>query len=149
MSIQKNSSHISSKDYINNLENVVNEFFKNLFPVAYHHAVHHTSTVNITDDFHIDYKNCLIHTYDELQPFGGTPKQVAKSLVHSVGAANLFLRSLNRASQVLASTEELDTEYLSPKCKTHLLKMSYCPECKGITKDRLKTCSAYCLNVMR
>lgn len=142
------NSHIASKDHTEDLEKVVNRFFINLFPVAYHHAVH-TGSDSLNGDFHYDYKSCLEHTYHELQPFGEIPKQIIKSLVQSLGPATVFLRSLDKAALVLASTEDLDTEYLSTKCKTHLLKMSYCPECRGISREKIKTCSAYCLNVMR
>lgn len=141
------SNNSISTDY---LERVVKQFFTELFPVAYHHAVHTSSSnENLNGDFHLDYITCLFHTYDELQPFGEIPKKITKNLIHSLGAANTFLRSLKDAAVVLGSTEELNEEYLSQNCKLHLLKMTYCPDCKGISRKKIKTCTGYCLNIMR
>uniref|UniRef100_A0A6B2EAU6 Putative heparin sulfate cell surface proteoglycan n=1 Tax=Phlebotomus kandelakii TaxID=1109342 RepID=A0A6B2EAU6_9DIPT len=143
-------SHISPNSYTDNLdiERVVTNFFVSLFPVAYHHVVNAESDTHSTD-FHVDYKNCLMHTFEDIQPFGDIPRTVARSLQHSVGAATVFVRALDRGADVLASTEELDGEYLTHKCKMHLLKMSYCPECRGVIKGRVKSCYSYCINVMR
>lgn len=141
-------SHISAKHNTDNIEKAVNDFFTQLFPVAYHHAVHAISDIN-NGDFHIDYKNCLMHTFDELQPFGNIPKILSKNLVQSVGMASVFIKTVDRAATILAKTEELNTNFLSTKCKHHLLKMNFCPECNGVTKQTVKTCSSYCLNVIR
>ncbi|XP_059620162.1 division abnormally delayed protein [Phlebotomus argentipes] len=143
-------SHISPNSYTDNLdiEKVVTNFFVSLFPVAYHHVLHAESDTH-SSDFHVDYKNCLMHTFDDIQPFGDIPKTVARSLQQSVGAATVFVRALDRGADVLASTEELDSEYLTHKCKMHLLKMSYCPVCRGYAKGHVKSCSSYCINVMR
>lgn len=141
-------SHISANHNTENIEEAINDFFTQLFPVAYHHAVHAISNTN-NGDFHVDYKNCLMHTFEELQPFGNIPKMLSKNLVHSVGIASVFINTLDRAASILAKTEELNTHWLSSKCKQHLLKMNFCPECNGVTKQTVKTCSSYCLNVIR
>lgn len=121
-----------------------------LFPVAYHHAVHSSSNSDTTNgDFHIDYKNCLMHTYDDLQPFGSIPKLLTKSMKQSIGAATIFIQALDRGADILASTEELDSDYLTSKCRHHLMKMNYCSQCKGISKHHVKSCYGYCTNVMR
>lgn len=143
------NSHISGHDD-SDFDAVVRQFFMELFPVAYHHAVHSSSNSDTTNgDFHIDYKNCLMHTYDDLQPFGGIPKLLTKSIKQSIGAATIFVQALDRGADILASTEELDSDYLTSKCRHHLMKMNYCPQCKGISKHRVKSCYGYCTNVMR
>jgi dally len=147
------SSHISSKTYEDDLESVVNRFFVNLFPVAYHHAVHTelgTSTADSTNrDFHSDYKSCLTHTYKELQPFGDVPKMVTRSLVQSVDAATTFVRALDQGAEVLAGIEGLDSDTLTHMCKARLVKMSYCSSCKGLNSHHAKPCYGFCVNVMR
>lgn len=127
---------------------MVKHFFSVLFPVAYHHAIHSGSD-ETNGDFHVDYKNCLMHTYDDLQPFGMIPKTLAKNLQQSLGAATIFITSLDRGADILASTEEIDSGYLTPKCRHHLMKMTYCSQCNGLSKERTKSCYGYCTNVMR
>lgn len=125
----------------------VQRFFIELFPVAYHHAVHMASAN--AGDFHIDYKNCLMHTFDDLQPFGNIPKTLAKQLHQSIETASAFLIGLERAADILASIEELDTNSLTPNCQKHLMKMNYCAQCSGFNRHHTKPCNGYCLNVMR
>lgn len=100
-------------------------------------------------DFHGDYKNCLRHTYDELQPFGSIPKTLATSLQHSLNAASVFVSALEHAADILASTEDLTADSLAPKCRQHLLKMTYCNKCGGSAATQIKSCYGYCQNVLR
>lgn len=125
----------------------VQQFFVELFPVAYHHAVHMASAD--TGDFHIDYKNCLMHTFDDLQPFGNIPKTLSKQLYQGIETAIIFLTGLERAADILASIEELDYNSLTPNCQKHLMKMNYCAQCNGFNRHHTKPCNGYCLNVMR
>lgn len=90
-----------------------------------------------------------MHTYDDLQPFGAIPKTLAKNLIQSLGAATIFVTSLDRGADILAKAEVIDTDSLTPKCRQHLMKMNYCPQCNGISKLRTKSCYGYCTNVMR
>lgn len=154
------------------LEAVIDKFFRNLFPLAYHHAVHSqnvvpsiagsggeeetviSSTAPSADmasrDFHIDYKNCLTSSYEILQPFGDIPYSISRSLVQSVSSASVLLRALQRGTEVLSEIENLPIESsLSMKCQHALLKMNYCSACKGHNYHHLKPCYGYCSNVMR
>lgn len=141
-------SHITTHDD-SDFEGHVNNFFTQLFPVAYHRALHSGSDAVAAGDFHHDYKNCLQHTYEDLQPFGSIPKTLGRNLQQSLGAANVFMTSLERAADILASTEQIDSDYLEPKCRQHLMKMTYCAQCNGLSKHRTKSCFGYCTNVMR
>lgn len=145
-------SHISAQkpSFDDELESVIEKFFINLFPVAYHHAVHSQGNNDaVAKDFHVDYKNCLTHTYGELQPFGEIPSKVSRNLVQSVSAANVLLRALDKGAEVLEGTENLPTDSLSVKCQHALLKMNYCASCKGHNHHHSEPCHGYCSNVMR
>lgn len=147
-------SHISSPNYEVNLETVVERFFINLFPVAYHNAVQagqprDGASQNANTDFNNDFKNCLTHTYDSLQPFGEIPKKLAKSLVQSVEAASVFVHALDQGAEILDGVVKLGSESLSKSCKTSLLKMNYCAVCKGHERYHARPCDAYCVNVMK
>lgn len=127
---------------------LIGKFFSTLFPVAYHRAVHtsESGAGTFAGDFHGDYKNCLRHAYQELQPFGNIPHTLANNLQHSLGKANVFIEALVRASDILASTEDITAESLSPKCRQHLLKITYCSKCQAV---EAKSCYGYCTNVLR
>ncbi|CAO1371327.1 unnamed protein product [Diamesa serratosioi] len=147
-------SHISSPKplYDDELESIIEKFFINLFPLAYHHAVHSAQTdgEDVTmRDFHIDYKNCLTHTYEDLQPFGDIPMKISRSLVQSVSAANVLLRALERGTDVLLSTEDIPIDTLSLQCQQGLVRMNYCAACKGHNYHHARPCFGYCSNVMR
>lgn len=122
----------------------VQRFFTELFPLAYHQLAAADSA-----DFHGDYKHCLMRTFDDLQPFGMVPKQLAKQLYQSTDTATIFLTGLQRAADILTSIEELDTNALTPNCQKQLMKMNYCAQCSGFSRHHTKPCNGYCLNVMR
>lgn len=124
-------------------------FFRNLFPVAYHHTLYadDKSSPAASMDFNEDYKRCLVHSYDNLFPFGDIPRILARSVDRSLTASNMFVVALERGAEVLASVDQLDEINFEPKCSSHLLKMNYCQECNGAQK--VKSCRGYCLNVMR
>lgn len=132
---------------INGLEDETHKFFVNLFPVAYHQAVHLSK--NNDGKLHEDYVNCLKHTYDHLQPFGSIPKEIAHSLMQSIQAARVFLMALHQSAEVLSETDALYGDHLSENCQKHLLKMSYCPSCNGMQRTQVKSCYSYCMNVLR
>lgn len=159
-------SHDSGGVNDDELEAVIEKFFHNLFPLAYHHAVHsqnaasglhetgeeqdaHSTEIS-SRDFHIDYKNCLINSYESLQPFGEIPLTISRSLVQSVSSASTLLRALQRGANVLTDIENLPIESsLSTKCQHALLKLNFCSACKGHNYHHLKPCYGYCSNVMR
>lgn len=130
----------------------MHDFFVEFFPVVYHHVLlteegDYGSGVASTKDFQPDYKKCIKHTYEDVLPFGDVPRNLARSMQQSVGAAAVFLRSLEHGAGVLESVEQLDESHFGGKCSSHLVKMHYCQECDGTRK--VKSCQGYCLNVMR
>ncbi|XP_054086149.1 division abnormally delayed protein isoform X1 [Zeugodacus cucurbitae] len=138
-------NHLKNANSNSNLEDAIHKFFVNLFPVAYHQAVH-LSKDNY-GELHEDYINCLKHTFDDLQPFGSIPKEIKRNLLQSVQTATIFLNSLQQSAEVLSETDQLYSLYLTDNCQKHLLKMSYCPSCNGLQKTQVKPCYSYCMNV--
>lgn len=132
---------------LKSLEEALHKFFVNLFPVAYHQAVH-LSKENY-GELHEDYNNCLKHTFDDLQPFGTIPKDIKRNLMQSIQTAQIFMSTLLQSAEVLSETNELYATHLTTQCQKQLLKMSYCPSCNGMQKSQVKTCYSYCMNVLR
>lgn len=126
-------------------------FFRNLFPVAYHHMLYADNGENASPaasmDFSEDYKRCLVHAYDNLYPFGDIPKILARSVDRSLAATNMFINALERGAEVLSSVDKLDEISFEPRCASHLLRMNHCQQCNGAVK--VNSCRGYCLNVMR
>lgn len=139
-------NHLTSASYTDDLGLITDKFFRNLFPVAYHHAVVHAEK---DVDFHSDYKNCLTHTYDDLKPFGDIPQHLSNSLMASVSAASVLLKVLREGAEVLNKLDELGTENLQGSCRAALLKMNYCASCKRYNHHHAKPCAGLCKNVMR
>lgn len=66
--------------------------------------------------------------------------------------ATVFMSALDRAAEIMASTEDIGTEYLEPKCREHLMKMNFCQACISADSDSkvaAKPCYGYCTNVLR
>lgn len=124
------------------------EFFAKLFPIAYHNAVDpHQNEQDFTEKF----KTCLYETMDEIQPFGDIPKQVAKSVSKSLEATRVLVQALTLGKTVLDMTDSVLFSGTSPQqeaCYGALLRMTYCPKCKGIS-PAVRPCSGFCTNVMR
>lgn len=124
------------------------QFFKKLFPIAYHYAVNpHQNEQDFTDKF----KSCLYMTMDEIEPFGAIPKQVATSVSKSLEATRLLVQALTLGKTVLDTADGVLFSDSSPQqeaCYGALLRMTYCPRCKGIG-PAVSPCSGFCTNVMR
>lgn len=128
------------------VESVTN-FFKELFPLAYHHS----ADISVTKDFTVSYKECLKKSIESISPFGDIPKQIAQSLSKSLEATSLLLQAFRIGSEVLNTTDTLLIEEHgtgNSQCHEALVRMTYCPKCQGLTKHT-KPCSGYCLNVLR
>lgn len=106
---------------------------------------------SLTADFTEEYKECLLKSYNELQPFGETPQNVAQSLAKSLDSTRLLFQSLETGIEVLNATNTLMIENNGKnnnECRTALMKMAYCPKCLGLNEN-VKPCSGYCLNILR
>lgn len=124
----------------------VNQFFTELFPLAYHQQTGLSS-----GDFTPRYKQCLKDNMDVIAPFSDFPKQVSDSLSKSLETTRLLLEALGIGMEVLNTTHALiidEHATTNSECHTALLKMTYCPKCLALPKHN-RPCSDYCLNVMR
>lgn len=124
----------------------VNSFFRELFPLAYHHS----ADISVTKDFTVAYKDCLKKSIESISPFGDIPKQIAQSLSKSLEATSMLLQAFRIGSEVLNTTDTLLIDEHGPEnseCHDALVRMTYCPRCQGLKNSR--PCSGYCLNVLR
>lgn len=122
-------------------------FFVNLFPIAYHKAVN--LNYQTDGEFHDDYLNCLEHAYKDLEPFGSISKDLTSKLKFSFKTASDFTKSLLESADVLSNIDKIDVNTLSETCQNQLVKMTYCPLCKGMSRINVRTCHSYCLNIIR
>ena len=130
------------------LQNRFIEFFTKLFPIAYHNAVNPHMT---EQDFTETFKTCLYKTMDEIQPFGDIPNQVSKSVSKSLEATRVLVQALTLGKTVLDRSDSVLFSGTSPQqeaCYGALLRMTYCPRCRGIGPS-VRPCSGFCTNVMR
>ena len=124
------------------------EFFKRLFPIAYHRAI---NPVQSQYDFSDRFKSCLYRTMDEIEPFGEIPKQIGQSLVKSLEATRVLIQALTLGKSVLEKTDSLlfsGTSDQQEGCSKALLRMTHCPKCRAVPHD-VMPCRGLCTNVMR
>jgi dally len=137
-------SHISTElSHEYGLESTIDVFFKDLFPLAYHHAVES----HVMAELNVDYKNCLRNSYENLKPFGDIPQITSRILTQYIGSSNIFLRALDEGGKIVAEIENFSSENLSESCRKALFKMDHCGMCKGYADS--KPCHSYCSNVLR
>jgi len=133
------------------LQERIGEFFTRLFPIAYHYAINpHQDRQDFTEKF----KSCLYERIDDIQPFGDTPQDIFKKIGKSLEATRILVQSLTLGKTVLDRTDNVlftTDSGSSPQqeaCYDALLRMTYCPKCKGIGKA-VSPCSGFCTNVVR
>ncbi|XP_013772965.2 glypican-6-like [Limulus polyphemus] len=94
--------------------------------------------------FSDSYLACISDHMEELKPFGDVPRKLTLELKRSFIATRTFVQALAVGRDVVREIMEVGP---SPECSRALMKMSYCPHCKGLPD--LKPCANYCLNVMK
>ncbi|RLU20690.1 hypothetical protein DMN91_007303 [Ooceraea biroi] len=123
------------------------DFFTRLFPIAYHHAINPDR-----QDFTEKFKSCLYETMNDIQPFGDIPQEISKSVSKSLEATRVLIQALTLGKTVLDKTDNVlfvgSSGPQQEACYEALLRMTYCPRCKGIGST-VRPCSGFCTNVMR
>lgn len=126
------------------------EFFTHLFPIAYRIILSQQDRQDFTEKF----KSCLYETMDDIQPFGDMPQDTYKKISKSLEATRVLMQALSLGKTFLDKTDSVlfpaDSSN-SPQqeaCYNALLRMTYCPKCKGIGKD-VRSCNGFCMNVIR
>lgn len=133
------------------LQERISDFFTRLFPIAYHYAINPHQD---RQDFTEKYKSCLYARIDDIQPFGDTPQDIFKKIGKSLEATRVLVQALTLGKTVLDRTDNVlfaTGSGSSPQqeaCYNALLRMTYCPRCKGIGKTATP-CSGFCTNVVR
>ncbi|KAL6434647.1 hypothetical protein ACFW04_006174 [Cataglyphis niger] len=127
------------------------EFFTRLFPIAYHFVVNqHQDRRDFTEKF----KSCLYETMDDIQPFGDVPQELFKKISKSLEATRVLMQALSFGKTFLDGTDSVlfavgsSNSPQQEACYNALLRMTYCPKCKGIGKD-VRSCNGFCMNVIR
>lgn len=127
------------------LQEHLNNFFTQLFPIAYHHVVNPNN-----QDFTDKFKECLYESIDGIQPFGEIPKQISHSVSKSLEAMRVLIQALQFGETVL---EKIDSNLFQSTsshqilCNEGLLKMAYCPKCSG--HSSVSACKGLCKNIVR
>ncbi|XP_076370289.1 glypican-6-like [Tachypleus tridentatus] len=94
--------------------------------------------------FSESYLSCISKHMEELKPFGDVPRKLTLELKRSFIATRTFVQALTVGRDVVSEILKVGP---SQECSRALMKMSYCPHCKGFPD--LKPCTTYCLNVMK
>ncbi|XP_047229869.1 glypican-5-like isoform X2 [Girardinichthys multiradiatus] len=138
--------HLSG-DVNSSLNNAVRQFYNDLFPLVYRRLLNpgigHMSAMSHST-FSTNHDDCLRLTQQDVNPFGPHPRLLINSLSHALGPGRALSRLLKLAGEVVNSTEKV---MLTRECGRGLVKMQYCPHCRGLTL--IRPCTALCNNVMR
>lgn len=126
------------------LQDLVLDFFAQLFPLVYHQAVNLHAT-----DFTDEYKVCLRKGFPDILPFGDHPREIALDIAKTFEETKVLLEALLLGAEILNTTDEIMSSSSGlDNCYEALMRLYYCPRCQGLPAS-VKPCNGYCLNVMR
>ncbi|KAM6918904.1 glypican-1-like [Xenentodon cancila] len=120
-----------------NLEEVLNEFWAKLLERLFNHA-------NKQYSIGEDYLDCVSKQIETLRPFGDTSRILTTKVTHSFVATRSFIQGLVISGEVVRKVSQVP---LSQECMRAMMKMTYCPQCRGMPSAR--PCANYCSNVMK
>ncbi|XP_048006122.1 division abnormally delayed protein [Leguminivora glycinivorella] len=123
-----------------NLPLATDNFFRELFPLAYHNILKLD-----TKQFTVQHEICVKDAYDAVQPFGDVPQQLGMTLSKSMEGARALLVALGAGAGALAAAEQAVAR-ASGACAARLLRAAGCARCRG---QDAPPCRHYCLNVVR
>lgn len=120
-----------------NLEEVLNEFWAQLMEKLFYQA---------NKQYYIgeDYLECVSKQIETLRPFGDTPREMTLKVTRMFVASRAFLQGLMTSGEVVRRVSQVQ---LSQECVRAMMKMTYCPHCRGMASAR--PCANYCSNVMK
>uniref|UniRef100_A0A3B1JLU6 Glypican-5-like n=1 Tax=Astyanax mexicanus TaxID=7994 RepID=A0A3B1JLU6_ASTMX len=124
------------------VEAAVHRFYDNLFPLVYTRLIYPGAAVDGTEGDELS--DCLRMTRQDLNPFGRHALAMSEELGESLRDARALSRAFAVGEELMNGTE---TAPLSRECTRALVRMQYCPHCRGLTL--IRPCGAFCLNVMR
>ncbi|MBN3318660.1 GPC6 protein, partial [Atractosteus spatula] len=120
-----------------NLEEMLNDFWARLLERMF-------QLLNSQYHFTDEYLECISKYTDQLKPFGDVPRKLKAQVTRAFIAARTFVQGLTVGREVANRVSKVS---LTPGCIRALMKMLYCPYCRGM--PAAKPCNNYCLNVMK
>ncbi|XP_067852861.1 glypican-4-like [Heptranchias perlo] len=120
-----------------NLEDMLSDFWARLLERLF-------QLVNHQYRFTDEYLECVSKYTEQLKPFGDVPRKLKLQVTRAFIAARTFARGLSIARNVVSKVSTVNP---TAECVDALLKMTYCPHCRGLLA--VKPCNNYCLNVMK
>ncbi|XP_062843742.1 glypican-1b [Trichomycterus rosablanca] len=120
-----------------NLEEALNEFWSRLLERL-------VRALNGRYSVSEDYLECVVKQAETLRPFGEAVREFKLKVTRTFVAARSFVQGLVKAGEVVRKVSQVP---LSTECIRALMKMTYCPQCRGFVS--VKPCVPYCKNVMK
>ncbi|XP_059197906.1 glypican-1-like [Centropristis striata] len=121
-----------------NLDETLSEFWSRLLERTF--KISAPTDVTLSED----YLECVAKQQETLRPFGDIPRDMKTKLIRAFVTARSFVQGLMVSGEVVKKVSQV---HLSPECTKALMKLVYCPHCRGIAS--VKPCSNYCSNVMK
>ncbi|XP_022336642.2 glypican-6-like [Crassostrea virginica] len=119
------------------LTGALDVFFKKLFSKMF-------ELLSVPHKFSDQYLDCVTSQMQNLKPFGDTPGKLSTQVKRSFVAARTFVQGLAIGRDVILEVLKIPP---TEACNKALMKMMYCPHCRGLTQT--KPCNNYCLNTMK
>ncbi|XP_077391625.1 glypican-1 isoform X1 [Festucalex cinctus] len=91
-----------------------------------------------------DYLECVAKQQETLRPFGDVPRDMKAKVIRAFVTARSFVQGLIISGEAVRKVSQVP---LSPECVKALMKLVYCPHCRGLAS--VKPCVNYCSNVMK
>lgn len=120
------------------LQDIVNTFFRDTFPLVLEYVNPAGKTVSNT------YKQCLKTNLGSIQPFGRRPAHLVGIIEQVFEPVRKLLSSLKFGIELMNMAQEFN---FTQGCKNALLQMKFCSLCQGLHK--VKPCYSYCKDVLR
>ncbi|XP_068175539.1 glypican-1 [Antennarius striatus] len=121
-----------------NLDETLSEFWSRLLERTFKTST--TTDANLSED----YLECVAKQQETLRPFGDIPRDMKTKVIRAFVTARSFIQGLIISGEVVRKVSQIS---LSPECTKALMKLVYCPHCRGLAA--VKPCSSYCSNVMK
>ena len=123
------------------LENTINKFFDNIFPVMFKHVIYHQSTETWTHHYH----HCLSNQLRAVRPnpFGRYPNDIVKKLTYGLSLMRTYLQALTVVVETVNTTNNLSW---GDECIHAMTRMKFCPHCEGLVG--VQPCYGLCYNIM-
>ncbi|XP_073333058.1 glypican-1 [Pagrus major] len=121
-----------------NLDETLSEFWSRLLERTFKTST--PTDVTLSED----YLECVAKQQETLRPFGEVPRDMKAKVIRAFVTARSFVQGLIISGEVVRKVSQVS---LSPECRKALMKLVYCPHCRGMAS--VKPCSTYCSNVMK